>query len=147
MNLMVDVIEMLPQHVNEVYKISEEAFPLPWAKDELVRETINPNAFNLVALHNGIVIGYVQCWYTLDSADIINVAVSEVYKKQGVGKILIRDLIEHLRQRKVENIFLEVRVSNLPAQKLYKAFGFITLSKRERYYVNGEDALVMNLQI
>jgi len=147
MNLLVEITEMKPQHVQEVYSISEEAFPLPWAKDELIRETVNPNALNLVALYEGKVVGYVQCWYTLDSADIINVAVASAYKRQGVGHRLVRDLILHLKERSVENVFLEVRVSNLPAQKLYKSMGFITLSKRERYYVNGEDALVMNLQI
>ncbi|MFH5837183.1 ribosomal protein S18-alanine N-acetyltransferase [Proteiniclasticum sp. C24MP] len=144
---MVEIKEMQPQHVNEVFSISAAAFPLPWAKDELIRETINPNALNLVALYEEKVIGYVQCWYTLDSADIINVAVSDAFKRQGVGHRLIRDLILHLKERNVENVFLEVRVSNLPAQRLYKSMGFITLSKRERYYVNGEDALVMNLQI
>jgi len=147
MNLMVDVVEMQPYHVNEVYRISEEAFPLPWAKDELIRETVNPNALNLVAVDNGKVVGYVQCWFALDSADIINVAVSSDQKRQGVARSLILSLIEHLRLKNVENVFLEVRVSNLPAQMLYKSLGFITLSKRERYYVNGEDALVMNLQI
>lgn len=147
MNLMVDICEMRSQHVDEVYRISKEAFPLPWAKEELIRETTNPNALNLVALYEERVIGYVQCWYTLDSADIINVAVAPEYKRQGVGHRLIRDLILHLKERNVENVFLEVRVSNLPAQKLYRSMGFISLSRRERYYVNGEDALVMNLQI
>ena len=93
MNLMVDITEMKPQHVNEVYSISEEAFPLPWAKDELIRETVNPNALNLVALYEGKVVGYVQCWYTLDSADIINVAVASAYKRQGVGHRLVLSLI------------------------------------------------------
>lgn len=147
MNLMVDICEMRSQHVDEVYRISKQAFPLPWAKEELIRETTNPNALNLVALYEERVIGYVQCWYTLDSADIINVAVAPEYKRQGVGHRLIRDLILHLKERNVENVFLEVRVSNLPAQKLYRSMGFISLSRRERYYVNGEDALVMNLQI
>ena len=147
MSLRVDITEMKPSHVSEVYSISEEAFPLPWPKDELVRETVNPNALNLVALLDGKVVGYVQCWYTLDSADIINVAVARAYKRQGVGHGLVRDLVLHLKERNVENVFLEVRVSNLPAQRLYKSMGFITLSKRERYYVDGEDALVMNLQI
>lgn len=147
MMLSLEIMEMEPEHVNAVFAISEAAFPLPWAKEELIREIINPRALNLVALHDGIVCGYIQCWYTYEDADILNVAVDEPYKRQGIAHMLLRKLITMLKEKKVQNIFLEVRVSNLPAQMLYKSLGFITLAKRERYYINGEDALVMNLQI
>lgn len=141
------IIEFNATHVDEVYEISKEAFPLPWAKEELVREIVNPHALNLVAVLDEEVIGYVQCWFTLEDADIINIAVKKTYQGLGIGKCILNELIEQLKSRGIQNIFLEVRVSNIPAQKLYKSFGFITLTKRERYYINGEDALVMNLQI
>lgn len=147
MTLQIETMEMTTSHVDAVYDLSVESFPLPWAKDELVRETLNPNAINLVAIHEDKVIGYVQCWYTFEDADIINIAVSEAYKRKGVARIILQRLITLLKGKNVQNVFLEVRVSNLPAQSLYKSFGFITLTKRERYYINGEDALVMNLQI
>ncbi|WP_312654443.1 ribosomal protein S18-alanine N-acetyltransferase [Proteiniclasticum sp.] len=143
----VDIIEMEPEHVNTVYTISEGAFPLPWAKEELIREIINPHALNLVALYEDTVCGYIQCWYTYEDADILNIAVDEHFKRQGIARALLNRLITLLKEKNVQNIFLEVRVSNIPAQMLYKSFGFITLAKRERYYINGEDALVMNLQI
>lgn len=139
--------EFEPGHVDEVYEISKEAFPLPWAKEELIREIMNPHALNLVALLDDEVVGYVQCWYTFEDADIINIAVKSSYQRLGIGKIILSELIRQLKVKGIQNVFLEVRVSNLPAQKLYKSFGFITLTKRERYYINGEDALVMNLQI
>ncbi len=141
------ITEMEPEHVNAVYAISEASFPLPWAKEELIREIINPRAINLVALHEGTVCGYIQCWYTYEDADILNVAVNEDFKRQGIAKALLSRLIFMLKEKNVQNIFLEVRVSNIPAQMLYRSLGFITLAKRERYYINGEDALVMNLQI
>ncbi len=139
--------EFEPLHVDEVYEISKEAFPLPWAKEELIREIVNPHALNLVALLGDEVVGYVQCWYTFEDADIINIAVKNSCQRLGIGKMVLSELIRQLKVKGIQNIFLEVRVSNLPAQKLYKSFGFITLTKRERYYINGEDALVMNLQI
>ncbi|HBW14212.1 MAG TPA: ribosomal-protein-alanine N-acetyltransferase [Proteiniclasticum sp.] len=139
--------EFEPSHVDEVYEISKEAFPLPWAKEELIREIVNPHALNLVALLGDEVVGYVQCWYTFEDADIINIAVKNKHQRLGIGKTVLSELIRQLKAKGIQNVFLEVRVSNLPAQKLYKSFGFITLTKRERYYINGEDALVMNLQI
>jgi len=108
---------------------------------------VNPHALNLVALLGDEVVGYVQCWYTFEDADIINIAVKNSCQRLGIGKMVLSELIRQLKVKGIQNIFLEVRVSNLPAQKLYKSFGFITLTKRERYYINGEDALVMNLQI
>lgn len=147
MMLPVEIMEMEPEHVSEVFAISEASFPLPWAKEELIREIINPHAINLVALHDGNVCGYIQCWYTYEDADILNVAVDEHFKRQGIANALLTRLILMLKEKNVQNIFLEVRVSNIPAQMLYKSLGFITLAKRERYYINGEDALVMNLQI
>ncbi|HBT18787.1 MAG TPA: ribosomal-protein-alanine N-acetyltransferase [Clostridiaceae bacterium] len=141
------IVEFQPKHVDAVYEISVEAFPLPWAKEELIREIINPRALNLVALVEEEVIGYVQCWYTYEDADIINIAVKNNWKRKGIGKVLLQGLIDALKAKGMRNIFLEVRVTNLPAQTLYKSFGFITLAKRERYYISGEDALVMNLQI
>ena len=141
------IMEMEPEHIDAVYAISEEAFPLPWAKGELIREIINPHALNLVALRDATLCGYIQCWYTYEDADILNIAVASPYKRQGIAQELLRHLIKILKEKNVRNIFLEVRVSNEPAQKLYRSLGFITLDKRERYYINGEDALVMNLQI
>ena len=141
------ITEFEPCHVDEVYEISKEAFPLPWAKEELIREIINPHALNLVALSGAEVVGYIQCWYTFEDADIINIAVKKTHQQLGIGKVILSALIRQLKEKGIQNVFLEVRVSNVPAQKLYKSFGFITLTKRERYYINGEDALVMNLQI
>jgi ribosomal-protein-alanine N-acetyltransferase len=145
--LRIIIKEFESSHVDEVYEISKEAFPLPWAKEELIREIVNPHALNLVALLGDEVVGYVQCWYTFEDADIINIAVKNKHQRLGIGKTVLSELILHLKAKGIQNVFLEVRVSNLPAQKLYKSFGFITLTKRERYYINGEDALVMNLQI
>lgn len=146
---MIDVTfeEFSPHHVDTVYEISKEAFPLPWAKEELVREIINPHALNIVAICDNRVVGYVQCWYTSEDADIINIAVKQEYKRHGIGRSILQELLYQLRQKGIQNVFLEVRVTNIPAQNLYKSLGFITLTKRAHYYIDGEDALVMNLQI
>lgn len=136
-----------PEHVHDVYDISKEAFPLPWSKEELIREIINPRAINLVALMDKEVVGYLQCWYTQYDADLLNIAVKPVFKRQHIGKKLLMELMNMLNEKKVQNLFLEVRVSNIPAQSMYKNLGFIILTKREKYYINGEDAFIMNKQL
>ena len=76
------ITSLEPEHVHEVYAISEEAFPLPWSKEELIREIINPRAINLVALKEKEVVGYLQCWFTAFDADLLNIAVKPELKRQ-----------------------------------------------------------------
>ncbi|NLB19847.1 MAG: ribosomal protein S18-alanine N-acetyltransferase [Clostridium sp.] len=141
------ITSLEPEHVHVVYDISKDAFPLPWSKEDLIREIINPMAINLVALIDHEVVGYLQCWFTPYDADLLNIAVKPEYKRQHIGKTLHLELIAMLQEKCVQNLFLEVRVSNLPAQSLYHNLGFITLTKREKYYINGEDAFIMNRQL
>ncbi len=141
------ITSLEPEHVHEVYAISQEAFPLPWSKEELIREIVNPRAINLVALKDKAVVGYLQCWYTAYDGDLLNIAVKPGLKRQHIGESLLLQLLDQLTEKGVENLFLEVRVSNTAAQCFYKKLGFITLTKRERYYINGEDAYIMNKQL
>lgn len=138
---------LLPKYIDEVYDISAEAFPLPWSKDELLKETYNETAVNLVSLIEDEVVGYLQCWYSFDEADLINIAVKSSHKREGIAHAMMLYLIEILRQKGITNIFLEVRVSNLPAQKLYESFRFKIVNRRKRYYINGEDAFIMSLDL
>lgn len=135
------------KHLDAVYDISCAAFPLPWSREDLRREIQNHKAINLVILADDQVAGYLQCWYSYEDADLINIAVHPDFRRRHLARALLLHLIDLLKKKDVENVFLEVRVSNLPAQLLYRSLGFITLSRRPRYYINGEDALVMNLQI
>ena len=136
-----------PKHIDEVYEISKEAFPLPWSKEELLKETYNETAVNLVSLIDDEVVGYLQCWYTFDEADLINIAVKSSHKREGIAHAMMIYLLEILRQKGIANIFLEVRVSNIPAQKLYESFRFKIVNRRKRYYINGEDAFIMSLDL
>lgn len=138
---------LLPKYIDEVYDISAEAFPLPWSKEELLKETYNDTAVNLVSLIEDEVVGYLQCWYSFDEADLINIAVKSSHKREGIAHAMMLYLIETLRQKGITNIFLEVRVSNLPAQKLYESFRFKIVNRRKRYYINGEDAFIMSLDL
>ena len=78
-----------PKHIDEVYEISKEAFPLPWSKEELLKETYNETAVNLVSLIDDEVVGYLQCWYTFDEAYLINIAVKSSHKREGIAHAMM----------------------------------------------------------
>lgn len=135
----------------DILKISEmekECFPKePWSYQALVSSFSN-NTFYGVACEDGDeIVGYGGITIAADSADIDNIGVGESYRRGGVGSAIIEALCEEAKKREVKKIFLEVRVSNVPAMCLYLKMGFRGLYARLRYYNDGEDALVMVKEI
>jgi ribosomal-protein-alanine N-acetyltransferase len=78
-----------------------------------------------------------------DEAHITNIAVHPQERRRGIGRVLLVHLIDTALDRRVEALTLEVRVSNVAAQNLYRSLGFAPAGIRQRYYENSEDALVM----
>ena len=143
----IKIQKMNKSHIDKVYKISKQSFSLPWSKDELIKEVSRDAAVNLVALLNNELVGFIQSWYFIEESDIINIAVDEKYRNKGIGKLLLLSLFKKLKEINVETVFLEVRISNLNAEKLYKSVGFKILYIRDNYYIDGEDAFLMVLDI
>jgi ribosomal-protein-alanine N-acetyltransferase len=143
----VEITVMTPTHIGEVHEISLSSFPVSWSREDLLKEVYSDNSLNLVALEDGRVSGYINIWYVYDEADVINVAVREDSRKRGTGRKLMLEAIARLIDKGITDIYLEVRVSNLPAQRLYSSLGFATIGVRRKYYSNGEDAYNMHLDI
>ena len=131
--------------IDSVHAIEEATFAVPWSRDSFEREIEkNAAARYLVAVRDGRIIGYGGAWIILDESHVTNIAVAEDARGQGVGRKLTEELMQYLSNLGAAYATLEVRVSNLRAQNLYKSLGFVTVGKRKRYYEdNGEDALLM----
>ncbi len=91
----------------------------------------------------GEIAGYGGVTVAADTADIGNIAVAENYRNGGIGTALLTGLCEIAKSAGAEKVFLEVRVSNSAAMKLYLKCGFAGVYARTRYYPDGEDCLVM----
>jgi ribosomal-protein-alanine N-acetyltransferase len=92
----------------------------------------------LVAKDEDRIVGYIGVEKILDEAHIINMAVHPDYRGKGIGKRLMQHILND-----EEVFFLEVRVSNGSAKKIYEKYGFKDISIRKSYYADGEDAYVM----
>tara|TARA_B100001094_G_scaffold309009_1_gene342252 strand:+ start:1044 stop:1490 length:447 start_codon:yes stop_codon:yes gene_type:complete len=79
----------------------------------------------------------------LDSGEIFFVYVRNKYRRNGVSRRLVREFLRHCSKKLLDRVFLEVRVSNFGAIALYRSCGFSVLSRRIKYYADGEDAFVM----
>ena len=128
-----------------VAALEEATFARPWSRESFRQElTRNVAARYLVAEEDGRVIGYAGAWIILDESHITNIAVAENARGRGIGRKLTEELLQVLSNLGASYATLEVRVSNLRAQNLYKSLGFISVGKRKRYYEdNNEDAYLM----
>jgi ribosomal-protein-alanine N-acetyltransferase len=93
------------------------------------------------------VIGYTVTKHVEDEGHILNLAVHPAHRGKGIAKVLVSKGLEELRQKGSRYVYLEVRVSNAEAIRLYESFGFRAGGIRKSYYLEPvEDALVMVLE-
>lgn len=90
------------------------------------------------------VLGYVVAWFAGGQGEIANLAVDEGARGQGFGSALLNAALEEARRHGTEEVFLEVRDSNLRARQLYESRGFVEVGRRRRYYRRPvEDAIIL----
>ena len=139
-----ELIPMNPSHVAQVAALERVCFTDPWSEASVAGELANELSLWLVAVEGETVLGYVGSQTVLDSSDILNVAVSPDHQGCGIGRALLTELEQRLRQQGVTEVLLEVRPSNAPAIALYTSLGFIQVGRRPNYYLNPrEDALIL----
>lgn len=136
---------MKVEDIPRVVEIERESFRTPWPADAYTHELKeNRLAAYLVARAEGELVGYGGMWVILDEAHITTIAVDLGYRGQHIGERLLLGLIDAALARGARWMTLEVRMSNLTAQTLYKKYGFREIGTRKGYYSdNREDAVVM----
>jgi len=139
---------MIRADLDEVMAIERTSFRHPWSSRFFLEELQVACARSVLAEINGKIVGYVLFWLLPEEVDIHNIAVHTDFRRQGIGHVLLQQVAEQARSRNSSRITLEVRVSNLPAQNLYKSLGFVSKGLRKGYYSDdGEDALMMALEL
>ena len=114
-----------------------------WSYKTLATVFEMPASINVLCEDGGEIAGYGGVTVAADSADIGNIAVAENYRNGGIGTLILQKLCVRAKEKGAEKVFLEVRVSNSAAMKLYLKCGFVGSYARTRYYPDGEDCLVM----
>ena len=143
-----NIRKMNRNDVQAIAQLEKQCFSDPWSENSIAAEVDNPLSYWLVAVENDRVVGYVGSQSVLDAADMMNLAVSPDYRRQGIGEALVNVLTDHLRQNNVIALLLEVRVSNASAIALYQKLGFVQVGRRPRYYHNPrEDALILRKEL
>lgn len=95
-----------------------------------------------------VVPGFVEVRQVLDEAEVFALAIAPAWQGRGLGRILLRQVLDQLRGQQCRRCLLEVRRSNVRAQALYLSAGFVLDGIRKNYYppvagsVQEEDALL-----
>jgi ribosomal-protein-alanine N-acetyltransferase len=128
-----------------VLEIERLSFSTPWPPEAFTQElTRNRLARYAVARRGTEVVGFAGVWLMVDEAHITTFAVHPDVRRQGVGRRLMEALLVVAESMGAARLTLEVRVSNVAAQELYRGQGFDMAGRRERYYTDdGEDAFIM----
>ncbi|MBI2762622.1 MAG: ribosomal protein S18-alanine N-acetyltransferase [Chloroflexi bacterium] len=143
--LRVRIEPMTLADLGQVHRIETASFSAPWP-DEAYRSELTGNrlASYLVLRADDQVIGFGGIWMMVDEAHITTFAIDPAWRRQRLGETLLIALVDLAIGRQAREATLEVRLSNVPARRLYEKFGFRPVGVRAHYYSdNGEDALIM----
>jgi ribosomal-protein-alanine N-acetyltransferase len=137
--------DMTLEDIDAVQEVERSSFPVPWPANAFRHElTQNRNARYIVARSGAEIVGYAGLWLMVDEAHITTFAVHPDHRRRHIGERLLQRLFEIAVAMEAEWLTLEVRATNLAAQKLYEKYGFRRAGVRRRYYSdNNEDALIM----
>jgi ribosomal-protein-alanine N-acetyltransferase len=140
---------MTPFDVAGVAAVERSSYPFPWSEG-IFRDCLRVGYLCRVAECDGEIVAYGIVAMGAGEAHVLNLCVNEAMRGRGVGRQMLKLLVERSVQAGMQDVFLEVRPSNLHAIALYQSVGFIEVGRRRGYYqaVDGrEDALVLKLSI
>ncbi|CAN5172234.1 ribosomal protein S18-alanine N-acetyltransferase [soil metagenome] len=137
--------DMKLDDVAGVQDVERASFPVPWPANAFRHElTQNRSARYIVARESERVVGYAGLWLMVDEAHITTFAVHPDARRRRVAERMLQRLFAIAGGMSAQWLTLEVRASNLAAQRLYEKYGFRRAGVRRRYYSdNNEDALIM----
>lgn len=138
---------MTMSDLDQVVAVERLCHAHPWSAELFQRELANPISTIDLLWFGDTLAGFLCVWMIGGELEILNVATAPACRRRGVAAALMRHAFERGRSQGLQSAFLEVRVGNTGAIELYRKFGFTVVSRRPRYYADGEDALVMHYSV
>ena len=141
-------IEILKkEHISKVVEIEEKLLEETLGNEMLQAELHNKYAHFYVALDSDIVVGYIGAWIIEGTTDMINFVVDSNYQHQGIGQLLMQEIINQSVKENSKEILLEVREKNNQAINFYLLQGFKQIAVRKEYYKNKDNALILRKEL
>ena len=136
--------------LDAVLEVEGRAYAHPWSRQHFL-DTIDAGYLSQVLLAQDTVLGYFVAMQGFEEVHLLNITVAPPYQRQGWARILLDALLLWARGCSAQWVWLECRVGNERALRVYEACGFSTQGRRKDYYPaqagQREDALVMGLKL
>lgn len=129
----------------EACVIEQSSNPFAWTVSALT-ESLS-SELSLGFYHESKLLAFVLYRSVLDEAEILHLVCHHQFTNQGIATHLLQTLLDELACQGVTRLFLEVREQNVAAKQLYQNQGFMFTGKRQNYYKNQDNALLMQCTI
>ena len=140
--------KMTIEDLESIKNILASDFDNFWSFDVLEDELECDNSYVIVAKStDNTIVGFAGLKTILDEADIMNIVVKKDFRHNGIGSILLENLINYSKNMNMKTITLEVNENNLSAISLYDKFSFDKLGIRKKYYNGESDAIIMSKKL
>ena len=140
MNITIESMSLLD--LENIKDILNSDFDNFWNYNILQEELQISNSKYLIAKINDEIVGFAGIKIVLDEADLMNIVTKKAYRNNGIGKLLLKNLISLSQSLSLKTITLEVNEENEPAIHLYKSLGFKKIGNRKNYYQNNSAILL-----
>ncbi len=134
--------------LDAITDLESVSFPSAWKREFFESEVNAIGRYNLVVEEpRGALVAYLFTMYYLDEMHVNKIAVDEDWKRFGIASSLMGKCFEFARANDIVTVSLEVRETNQAARALYGRLGFAEVHVRQRYYSDGEAAVVMSCSV
>lgn|SRR5574344_1507767 len=135
------------EYIQDILDIQSELNIHILSKENIIKDLSNNYFKYIIATHENTLVGFASFSY-VESVEIESIATKKDFQHLGVATLILNYISSFASKNKIQDIFLEVRKSNIPAQKLYTKNGFLHISTRKNYYSNTlEDAYIFAKKI
>jgi len=138
------------RHLAAVMQVELQAYAHPWSETNF-KDALQSGYQAQMVIADGTLLGYFVAMKGVDEVHLLNITVAPAYQGQGWARLMLEALAIWARGQGAAWLWLEVRVGDLRAMRVYESHGFRQIGQRKAYYPAGhgqrEDAVVMGLKL
>lgn len=142
----IKIEKMILTHLEKIKTLLISDFDDFWNYNILKEELESENSKYIIAKLDDEIIGFAGIKLVMDEADIMNIVTKKSYRNQGIGTLLLENLISICQNLNLSSLSLEVNEDNQTAIHLYKKLGFKEIGIRKKYYKN-KNGIIMTLTL
>ena len=143
------IIQLKEIHTNACFDLDQKSLRGLWTRSQWNKELSDPKriCIGIIEVETKQLLGLCSSWLVIDELQITSFAIHPTYQRQGLGKIILSNLIKRANSLSINYLHLEVKETNEPAKAFYKSMGFKVVGNRPELYKDGNNALIFTKKL